>query len=267
MKKLLSAAALLAAVCAPSLARANPKPLPFSYPFMTLPKGNVEVELYGDLTPLRALSTTTGDEATYARTQFQVEVEIGLLDYLELGLYVKATPPPGEGYQQTANQENGGQLKQRLRARFADPNEWPVDLSVYFELVEALDEVELEAKLNLARRFERLHLMANLSGEVEFYFDGHRDYVLNPSAGFAYEAMAALQPGFEYWTRVEFADIEGQELSVQQAHYLGPTLLLQFDKIWWSTGFYFRVDNIGEQRIPGESFGRIWVRTIVGAGF
>lgn len=267
MKRFAAWAAFAALSLAAAGARANPKPLPFTYPFKTLNQGDGEIELYGDVTPLRALSTTTGDEVTYARTGFQVELEYGLLDHLELGLYVKFSPSPGEAYQQTATLDNGGQLKQRLRGRFAEEGEWPIDLSLYFEVVEALDEIELEAKINLAKRLDRVHLMANLSGELELYFDGHRDYVLNPSAGFAFEATPMLQPGIEYWTHVEFADVEGQELSTQQAHYVGPTFLLQLEHLWWSTGFYFRVDNIGEQRVPGESFGRVWARTLVGTGF
>lgn len=249
-----------------STARANPKPLPFTYPYKTEPQGHGEVELYGDLTPLRALSTSTGDEAVYARTSFQAELEYGLLDNLELGLYVGFTPSPGESLAQTATQGNGGVLKQRLRGRFAEEGEWPVDLSLYFEVVEALDEIELEAKVNLAKRLGELHLMANASAELELYYDGHVDYVLNPSGGFAYSALPMLQPGVEYWSHVELTETE-DGLFVDPHHYLGPTLLLQLERVWWSAGLYFQLNDIGGARVPGESYGPIWARTLFGVGF
>lgn len=256
-------AAIALACAAPEAAHANPKPLPMTYPFATQPQGHGEVELYGDLTPLRALSSATGEEAAYARVQVQAELEYGLLDRLELGLYVAFTPDPGEALTQTATQGAGGALKQRLRGRFADEGDWPVDLSLYFEVAEALSEVELEAKVNLAKRVGGVHAMINASAEVELYYDGHVDWVLSPSGGLVYEAMPELQPGLEYWAHVELADA-AEGLVVQPNHYVGPTLLLSLSALWWSAGGYFRVNDVGRARVPGEAFGPIWIRTVAG---
>ena len=46
----------VAVVTASGGARATPVPLPFTYPYETLQKGEVEDELYGDMTPLRVAS-------------------------------------------------------------------------------------------------------------------------------------------------------------------------------------------------------------------
>jgi hypothetical protein len=262
-------AALLAAATAAS---ANPKPLPFTYTFQTLPEGDYEIEIYGDFTPVKALSSSTGDLATYLRSQYTLEVEAGLTDHLELGLYVGFAPSPGETLVSTPTSDDGFVAKQRLRGRFVEPGDWPIDVSLYGEVVEKQREIELEGKVNLLRRFGPISLVANLSSELEFYFDAHRDYVLNPSAGVIYEVVPAFTAGLEYWTKVEFADFSSvpeaerpaEEEEVEQTHYLGPTILVQTKHVWWSNGLYFRLSDITEPVDLGAEFGRVYVRSIIG---
>src|ERR1041384_3109242 len=171
-----------------SKASANPRALPFTYTTDTLPKGGVEIEQYVDLVLLRAVSSTSTAVEWYLPSAFQTEIEIGLADRLELGLYMTIVPDAGE---QLASKAlfpgTGNGLKQRLRYIFADPGAWPIDVGVYGELVENEREIEIEAKLLLQKRFDRLRVAANLSGEYEFYFTGQREIVLNPSLGVTYE--------------------------------------------------------------------------------
>lgn len=271
MKRTLALCSAVATCLVASTAVANPKPLPYTYPHATLPQGDLELEFYGDFTPVRATSTSTGDTETYNRFMFQTEFEYGITDHLELGLYVGFTPSAGESFNQTPTFADGGVLKQRLRGRFAETGEWPIDLSLYFEVVERQTEIELEGKINLQRAFGKLRLMANLSAELEFYFTGQRDYVLNPTAGITYEVLPVFHTGLEYWTRVELPDFSGVpeaerpvDPPVQQAHFLGPAVLFNFGKLWWTTGAYWRMDMIGEPLTLGDAFGKFWLRTIVG---
>src|SRR4029079_16361983 len=109
-------------------------------------------------------------------------------DRLELGLYMTFVPDPGEQFASKALfPGTGNGLKQRLRYIFADPGALAVGLGVYGELVENEREIELEGKLLLQRRFDRLRIAANLSAEYELYFTGQREIVINPSAGATYE--------------------------------------------------------------------------------
>jgi hypothetical protein len=266
-------AALLVAIVmlVPGVALANPKPLPFTYTFPTLAAGDYEIEVYGDLTPVKALSTATGAPELYLRSAFQLEVETGLTDHLELGLYAGFAPSPGDALASTSTVSDGFVLKQRLRGRFAEVGDWPVDLSLYGEVVENQREIELEAKVNLERRLGPVSLVANLSQELELYFDGHRDFVLNPSAGITYEAAPFFTSGIEYWTRVEFPDFSGvaaaerpASAEVSQVHYLGPTVLFQTPHVWWTSGLYWRLSELGEPLGVGGDFGKVWVRTIIG---
>src|SRR3954468_16463874 len=73
-------------------ARGNPRPLPFTYIYETLPAGESELEQYVDFTPVRATSTASPTPIWYGASQFQTEFEYGLTDRLELGIYFTFVP-------------------------------------------------------------------------------------------------------------------------------------------------------------------------------
>src|SRR5437868_3863980 len=102
-KSFVLAAALAVGVA--STARANPRPLPFTYQSETLPQGSAELEQFVDFVPLRALpgaGAMNMNPVWYLGTQFTTEFEIGLTDRLELGLYVTYVPRPGEDFASVA---------------------------------------------------------------------------------------------------------------------------------------------------------------------
>lgn len=264
-----SAAVLAAGSLVTTAAHANPRPLPFTYTYPTLPKGEVEIEQFVDFTPVKALSTSTGEPTFYGGTMFTTEFEVGITDRLELGLYLTLVPHPGESYVSTPTLPSGNGLKQRLRYRFAEEGAWPIDTSIYGEVTENEREIEFEAKINLARRFGDLVLAANLSAEYELYFSGETELVVNPSAGMTYQVTPTFQPGLEYWMRAEYPINDAPETrgyNLGPHHYVGPAILLNFDRIWWSTGLYFRVSELGHSLLPGEAYGPVWARTVIGFG-
>src|ERR1700690_3187179 len=81
--------ATVATLAAAGTASANPRPLPYTYIYETLSKGDAEAELYTDLAPIK-VDDSNGHLIWYLASQFQTEVEYGLTDRLELGLYVTA---------------------------------------------------------------------------------------------------------------------------------------------------------------------------------
>ena len=268
MMRLFPAAAITAAILAVAgSAAANPKLLPFTYPYATLPMGSSEIEQYVDFTPTRALSAATGKPSTLGLFLFQTEFEYGITDRLELGLYLQVAPPVGEDYASVGTISAGTALKQRLRLRLAEAGEWPVDVSLYGEIAEARSEVELEAKVNLERDFGKLSLMANLVGELELYYDGRREVVLNPSGGVAYEVRPWLHTGLEYWMLAEFSasnPVTPRTFAFGPHHYLGPTALFNFGQLWWSLGVYLRASDSARVQEPGDVYGHLWMRTIIG---
>jgi hypothetical protein len=251
---------------ASSRAAANPRPLPFSYPYETLPEGDTEIEQYVDTTPIRALVSSS--EQRWANIyRFQTEFEYGITERLELGLYLQWVPRP-EGLGVLATFPDGNGIKQRLRLRLADEGQWPVDVSVYGEVSELESEVELELKLNLQKRFDRARIMVNLWGEREFYYDGRKDWVLHPTAGLTYEVTPTFHPGVEYWMKAEYADDAPPTRPFNDGphHFVGPTVMLSFGKLWWTTGVYVRASETNRTVQVGDNLGHVWVRSVIGIG-
>ena len=255
-------------VAAAAPAHANPRALPFTYTTDTLPSGGVEIEQYVDLTPLRAISPATSRPQWYLPSAFQTEIEIGLADRLELGLYMTIVPDTGE---QLASKAlfpgTGNGLKQRLRYIFADPGAWPIDVGVYGELVENEREIEIEAKLLLQKRFDRLRVAANLSGEFELYFSEQRELVLNPSLGATYEIAPSFHLGLDSWLRGEYPRNPApptRTFGLGPQAYLGPAAMVNFGKLWWALGAYVRVTDTSHDLQPGEPYGPVYLRSMIG---
>ena len=271
LRSLVAAAAASIATAMTSSAAATPRPLPFTYTTETLAPGEVEIEEYADLTPVKALAPVTVDDPAtahpvfYLASQFQTEFEIGLLERLELGLYLVYVPEPA-GLTSTASLTETTGVKQRLRYVFADPGAWPIDVGVYGELVEGDTEAEFEGKILLQRRFGKLRLASNLWAEYEKYYTPGSTIALNPTLGATWEITPAVHVGAEGWMRVEFPNpvVHPREFGSGPAGYVGPTFMLDFGKAWWSFGVYARVTDVGYSLKPGDPFGAVWGRSVIG---
>lgn len=251
-------------VLAAPMAQANPRPLPFSYPYATLPGGSAELEQFVDLTWVRSLDDT-GAIVWSPASVLTTELEYGLSDRVELGLYLQLSQYPNAGSGGGGLQFDG--LKQRLRVRLSEAGRWPVNVALYAEVAELRNEIELEGKIILERRLGNLQLVTNLWAEHELYFSGRREWVLHPTAGATYQLSPAFIPGLEYWMSLEIdARNPGwpQAYNPSAQHYLGPTVMVQFSRFWWSTGAYLRLSDWQRSPQLGDAFGRVWVRTVFG---
>jgi hypothetical protein len=261
-------AAAILALLASATAGANPRALPFTYTSDTLAKGRVEIEQYVDLTLLRAFGSSSTGVEWYLPSAFQTEIEIGLADRLELGLYMTLVSDPGEQFASKALfPGTGNGLKQRLRYIFADPGALPIDLGVYGELAENEREIELEAKLLVQRRFDRLRIAANLSGELDQYFTGQRELVVNPSLGATFEVNPRLHLGIDSWLRGDYPrnpPPSNRTFGLGPQAYVGPAVMTSFGKLWWAVGAYVRVTERSHHLQIGEPFGPFYVRSVIG---
>lgn len=238
---------------------ASPRPLPFSYTYDTLPKGAIEIEQYVDLSPAKIRSG--GKTVTALPPQFQTELEVGISDRVELGLYATFTPMPG-----TPELPVGNGAKQRLRVRIAEEGDLPVDIALYGEVVETDREFEIEGKLILQRRIaNRLRVVGNWWVEREWEFNGHYAWVLNPTLGATVEITPSVHLGAEAWMRVALPDVNDEYEFAHGPHlYAGPTMMLNFGRLWWSTGMYLRTTDFGRSLHAGEGYGAMWFRSLVG---
>jgi hypothetical protein len=260
------AAGAFAVGVAPAVAWATPQPLPFTYVYETLPEGDMEVEQYVDLTPVKVLAST-GTPQYLLASQFQTEFEYGISDRLELGLYATFQPTFGSQYVQTPTLTEGTGVKERLRLRLAEAGQWPVDVGLYGEVVENEREIELEAKIILERRIDDLRIIANLWGEREYYYVNQADWVINPTLGMTYQVAPWFHPGVESWLRAEYPSPAPatRTFNLGPQVYVGPTAMLNLGKLWWSTGVYIRATDTAHSLQPGvDAFGSVWVRTIIG---
>jgi hypothetical protein len=252
---------------------ASPRPLPFSYPYSTLPAGKLELEQYADMVPVRVareLEDGSVQGVISVRSVLQTELEYGLTDRLELGWYFV--------FQQGASADTPflrfQGLKQRLHLRLFEEGDWPVDVGLYLEAAEFHNEFELEEKILLSRRFGRLNLVANLWVEQEYYFQTNEmKFIFNPTLGASYELSPSAIIGAEYWARGRFGSALGpsdrdgtSDAPTGTHHYLGPTLLLQSGEFFLSVGAYFRLDGIAAEPVVNDPYGKVWIRTLVGIG-
>jgi hypothetical protein len=173
----------------------------------------------------------------------------------------------------------GNGVKQRLRYRLFDEGVLPIDIGLYGELTENEREFEIEAKIILQKRFGNLRIAANIVGEHEWYFaTPQQDWIFDPSAGVTYQVTPVFQPGIDSWMWLEHTNAtvmptpEGTPLNLRPNVYVGPAMLFNFGKFWWSTGVYFRVTNLDYDAekagtIGQDIFGPLWFRTIMGISF
>jgi hypothetical protein len=259
--------------CVSGSVLANPRPLPFTYPYETLPEGSLELELYTDVVPLRVEADAT--DPTRGRLwepmyQLQSEIEYGISDRWEVGFYqvFEANPQAGG-----SNQFQFDGLKGRVRTRLAEAGEWPVDVSLYFELEAMHDEMALEEKVNLERTFGDLKWMANLWVEESLSrpFDSTAQgnavhFIVNPTTGFTYQVTPLFHPGVEYWARGELSPsgtTDQERNNSRVHHFVGPALHLNFGKLWWSLGVYAHLNDLDTPQ-PGDAYGPVWFRSVLG---
>ncbi|HEY4188226.1 MAG TPA: hypothetical protein VGP07_24340 [Polyangia bacterium] len=264
------AAGLLLMAAIAGSAHANPRPLPFTYQTESLAAGTGEVEQFVDFIPIRVQDGASGAPILYNATEFQTEIEYGLTDKLEIALYFMFVPGPnGDQYRSVPALMMGNGSSQRVRYRFADPQAWPVDVAVYGEVTENDREIELEGKVILQRRIQRLRLITNLWAEREMYFRGAREWVLNPTLGATYEFTPRFHLGAEAWMRAEYPDgaMGPRAFNLGPHVFVGPAFMFNFGPVWWATGAYVRATDTSRSLQVGDSYGRVWVRTVLGLGF
>jgi hypothetical protein len=251
VKRAILALVLLAAVLLEvGQARADRRIFAYTYPYMTLPGGTLEVEHYLDLGLNNWDNPATPEidrDWTHPSWRHMLELEYGITDRLDFGFYnVFKQDPFG-----TLKFDG---VKARSRYRFADPGVHPVDTAVYAEVSYFGDEVELEQKLILSKILGQVEVAFNGTIE-EGYEMGAKEweFLLTPSLGIGYHLSHSVALGLEYLGRLQ---VEEEELKYF-ANYLGPAVSVASGPFYWTLGAQWQLGKRSD--IPS-----IQVRSLLG---
>jgi hypothetical protein len=181
-------------------ARADRRAFTHTYQYMTMPRGDTELEIY---------STQARGEGDNPPQSFelQLEIEHGITDRWDVSLYhvfAQESVPGGE-----STPLHFAELKGRTRYRLAERGELPVDTLLYGEVAKEFGESkwELEGKLILARDVGPVTAVANLVAEVEIEKEAgegrHAHFIPAWAAGVVYEASPRFTVGAETFGELE----------------------------------------------------------------
>jgi hypothetical protein len=199
-----------------STAFAGERVFAHSYGYGTVPKGGVEVEHY---------LTAKAIADTAPSWEHQIELEYGITDQLEAGLYVVGSqagsgPLAFKGY------------KARLKYRFGAAGVAPIDVAAYLEYIGNAggEEHAVEAKAILGKSVGGFEAALNIEYKLEIE-DGLK-HELEPALGLGYHLAPSFLLGVESKMEMEF---EGDEVEGPLA-WAGPTVHLAGEggKVWWT---------------------------------
>lgn len=250
---------MMTTVLIASLLATNPRPLPYTYTYQTVAPGHLELEQFVDIIPVRVAHESddgTLEGVMSARYKLITELELGITERLELGVYLEFEQGGGDAPLRFAA------IKQRVRYRLFDQDELPVDIALYGEISESAEEIEFEQKIILHKRLGPVVLATNLWVEQEFEIEeGEWEFIYSPTLGASYELSPHVSVGLEGWLRGVIAE-EVEPVNV----FLGPVLMAQLGEYWASMGAYVRLDGLGDPVQIGESYGPLYLRLILGVG-
>lgn len=217
-------------------ARADRRLFVWTYQAQTMKRGEAEIESYTTFS-----SAELGDATGRTSANLQLELETGMTDRFDFGLY------------QVFAQEAGQPLiydgyKLRFRYHLWETGRLPFASVAYLEYKGKLDYSAhaFELKWIAARRVGRFLLAINPTAELE---QEGSEWEMEPeyAAGATWIASELLNVGLE---------AKGNE----DAHYLGPVLGHGVGDLWVALGSAFRVS--GEEDVSSE----LETRLLIGLG-
>jgi len=205
----------------------------WTYEYLTMPKGEAEIETYTDFQHVDT------DSGRLSSTTLQYEYEIGMNDRYDVGIYQKFTQSPGSPLTYDG-------FKVRMRYRLGEKGKWPLDPLIYLEYKDtpAFDHSTLETKIILARDMGSFNVALNPVLELELYGD-ETEIEFEYTAAFGYRLHPLLNLALETKGSAD-------------ALYWGPTISHGKEDLWFGLGMLFPTS---ESSSPDRK-----LRLIIGVG-
>jgi hypothetical protein len=225
----------------------------YLYEAPTSPPGSVEVE--NTITWAR----TTGSGMLLDEIAFREELEIGITDHFQLGIY-----PLDWAYHHDADADGDGFSYEggavELIYNLSNPVIDPVGLSLYEEISVKRQHFELESKLIAQKNFGRLILDYNATLEAEWEAKGLEEHngELQQALGASYEMSPRISVGIELLHEFVFPAWRDEE-KIRNV-FVGPNVAVRH-------GNWFVTVTALVQATDTPDEADFQVRTIFGIGF
>jgi len=214
------------------------------YPYATAQRGAVEVENFTTYTS-RGRDDSPAPDNNKGLIRSTFELSYGLTDKTEVAYYRDYQRARGEHFEHA-----GGRF--RVRTRFAEKGEWPVDLGLYGELEFPRgedDDVEGEVRGIIEKDFGRWTLDVNPIVERVLSGPGHAEgWELGYAMALVYRADERWQPRLDLFG--DFGPIRHFEPRNEQKHLLMPGIDARVGRHFHAGfGIGFGLTEATEQRL------------------
>ena len=238
--RFLSALPFLALLCALTLAdtaRADARRFAWNYVSTTAPQGTREYEQWV------TWKTDRDTDPLYDRVEFRHELEFGLTDRLQLGVYLtdwRYTRTSGGS--DTVVRSTAAELIYNL----ADPATAPLGIGLYGEVAIGAEKFALEAKLLLEKPLGPLVAVSNTVIEAEWEDEDWTEDigVFEQTFGLSWDASPSLLVGAESVIEKEFPDWGAGSDTVAWA---GPSASYRMPAFWVTTAPLWQVSDVASE--------------------
>lgn len=214
-------ASLVVGAFTPREAGADKRRYVWTYEYLTMERGEGEIEQY-----LTFSSPDAGSLKGKTESDLQLEYEVGMSDRFDFAVYNVFKQEPNQ------NLRYGG-FKFRWRYRFGEKNQYPLDPLLYLEYKGKPDfssEHGVELRLVLAKDWGRWNLALNPTIEWERE-DGQWDTLPEYKAGLSYQPIKLLSIGVEL-------------MGSREGTYWGPVISHGKSNLWVAVGSAFHIGDV-----------------------
>ncbi len=248
------------AVLLAGVAGASERTLTYTYTTDVLNPGDVELEPW--------TTVRLGKDQFFYRLDQRLELEAGVAEGFQVALYLNASSKlfdTGVGAERVrTNQFTWDGLSLEAKWKLMDSSADAFGLALYFEPTLASDEAELELKVLLDKRLDRLLFAANLVGEYEWGFGDvvlERELKLEVDLGASYQLTSSFAVGLE--ARSANVVPAGEGLT-HATIFAGPVLSWRSKAVWAAASVMPQLVALTGPSPDLDEFERFQARLLVG---